>query len=68
MEELYNLLLTEGITPNVITYNTMLFAFGKAGRFAKMDSFFNQMLKDSAGKGNGQVCRLRACVRFSITL
>ena len=56
MEELYNLLLQDGITPNVITYNTMLFAFGKAGRFAKMDNFFQQMLHDSNKKGTSGVC------------
>ncbi|KAJ0971927.1 hypothetical protein J5N97_019886 [Dioscorea zingiberensis] len=65
----------QGIRPNTITYNTLIDAYGKAGRFEEMESTLREMLQDCGCKpdvwtmnatlrafgGSGQIEMMEKC-------
>ncbi|KMT05627.1 hypothetical protein BVRB_7g167660 [Beta vulgaris subsp. vulgaris] len=44
VRQLLSDMISQGIPPNTVTYNTLIDAYGKAGKFAEMESILAEML------------------------
>ncbi|XP_058093621.1 pentatricopeptide repeat-containing protein At5g48730, chloroplastic [Magnolia sinica] len=75
VQSLLSEMASEGIKPNTITFNTLIDAYGKAGRFSEMESTLLKMLQDQDCKpdvwtmnstlrafgGSGQIETMETC-------